>query len=412
MHKPEPRCYGAPARPVGRAMLARLPWENGHDRDHTTSMAPAQAVAASDEHGGLAAQASPTRRSLRWLALGFAGMLAACAHNPSPEMSEEQILHEAESYRARAQSNYTPPGPPEDPWGPYINEASQRFDVPSVWIREVMRRESGGQLYHNGQFVTSLPGAMGLMQLMPPTYDIMRARYNLGPDAYDPHDNIEAGTAYIREMYDIYGSPGFLAAYNSGPGRLDDFLDRYHTLPKETRDYVAAIGPRIAGSTPVNRSQADLLVEARALARAQAAQNARGRQSRGRQLLASVPRGGAADTPSPEAAAVRAAWSAREQSGLSPMAAAGTHPGVISMANSHDWAVQVGAYGSIGQAEHAAGQARAKVSFSGARTQVATVASGRRHVYRARLTGLSHEAAQQVCQRLGGSGCQILPPTT
>ncbi|GBQ48154.1 murein transglycosylase [Komagataeibacter sucrofermentans DSM 15973] len=327
-------------------------------------------------------------------------------------MSEEQMIHEAESYRARAHSNYTPPGPPDDPWGPYINEASQRFDVPAVWIREVMQRESGGQLYRNGQFVTSLPGAMGLMQLMPPTYDEMRTRYNLGPDAFEPHDNITAGTAYIRGMYDIYGSPGFLAAYNSGPGRLDDFVDHYHTLPKETRDYVAAIGPRIAGSSPVNRSQADLLIEARAMARAQAAQNSRGSRSRGRQLLASVPRGRAPDTSSPEASAVRAAWRAREQTGEAPMSAAGEHPGVISMAGGHDWSVQVGAYGSAGQAEHAAGQARAKVSLNGVRTQVASVASGHGHVYRARLIGLSHDAAQQLCQRLGGSGCQVLPPAT
>ncbi|MGS0648381.1 transglycosylase SLT domain-containing protein [Komagataeibacter melomenusus] len=378
-------------------------------------MAVAQAYAAFGEAGSRATGRPfrPSPRSvLRWLALGLAGALAACAHNGAGTMSEEQMIHEAESYRARAHANYTPPGPPDDPWGPYVTEASQRFDVPAVWIREVMQRESGGQLYRNGQFVTSLPGAMGLMQLMPPTYDEMRARYNLGPDAFEPHDNITAGTAYIREMYDIYGSPGFLAAYNSGPGRLDDFVDHYHTLPKETRDYVAAIGPRIAGSSPVNRSQADLLIEARAMARAQAAQNSRGSRSRGRQLLASVPKGAAPDTPSPEASAVRAAWRARAQEGVAPMSAAGEHPGVISMASGHDWSVQVGAFGSAGQAEHAAGQARARVSLSGVRTQVASVASGRGHVYRARLTGLSHDAAQQLCQRLGGSGCQVLPPAT
>ncbi|QHC35321.1 lytic transglycosylase domain-containing protein [Komagataeibacter xylinus] len=377
-------------------------------------MAVAQAYAASGEAGdrvGWPFRPSP-RRLLRWLALGFAGALAACAHNGAATMNEEQMIHEAESYRARAHSSYTPPGPPDDPWGPYITEAAQHFDVPAVWIREVMHRESGGQLYRNGQFVTSLPGAMGLMQLMPPTYDEMRARYSLGPDAFEPHDNIMAGTAYIREMYDIYGSPGFLAAYNSGPGRLDDFVDHYHTLPKETRDYVAAIGPRIAGSSPVNRSQADLLIEARALARAQAAQNSRSSRNRGRQMLASVPKGTMADTPSPEASAVRAAWRARAQDGMAPMAAAGERPGVISMAGGHGWSVQVGAYGSAGQAEQAAGQARAKVSLSGVHTQVASVASGRGHVYRARLTGLSHDAAQQLCQRLGGSGCQILPPTT
>ena len=51
-------------------------------------------------------------------------------------------------------------------------------------------------------------------------------------------------------MYNIYGSPGFLAAYNAGPGRLDDYLTRNRVLPPETRRYVAAIGPRISGAEP------------------------------------------------------------------------------------------------------------------------------------------------------------------
>ena len=119
-------------------------------------------------------------------------------------------------------------------------------------MREVMRQESGGHAYgRSGELITSGAGAMGLMQVMPATYDDLRSRYSeLGDDPYDPHNNILAGTAYIREMYDIYGSPGFLAAYNAGPGRLDDYLTRNRTLPEETRRYVAAIGPRIAGAEP------------------------------------------------------------------------------------------------------------------------------------------------------------------
>ena len=35
---------------------------------------------------------------------------------------------------------YPPPGTPENPWGPYIQEASGRFGVPEQWIREVMRQ--------------------------------------------------------------------------------------------------------------------------------------------------------------------------------------------------------------------------------------------------------------------------------
>ena len=185
-------------------------------------------------------------------------LLAACA--ATPDRPDIPVAQEAAQYRAHARSYYAPPGPPDDPWGPYITEASQRYDVPDAWIRAVMGRESGGRQFSNGTLTTSPVGAMGLMQLMAPTYDDMRVQYRLGDDAFEPHDNIMAGTAYIRQMYDIYGSPGFLAAYNTGPGRLDDFLTRNRPLPHETRQYVAIIGPQIAGIWPNNRSQTDLLV--------------------------------------------------------------------------------------------------------------------------------------------------------
>ncbi|MBO0711024.1 MAG: lytic transglycosylase domain-containing protein, partial [Acetobacteraceae bacterium] len=145
--------------------------------------------------------------------------------------------------------NYATPGPPEDPWGPYIREAGSRFAVPETWIREVMRQESGGQQYLGGTPTTSPAGAMGLMQVMPSTYEALRQEYGLGGDPYDPHDNILAGTAYIREMYDRYGSPGFLAAYNAGPHRVDDYLLGARNLPGETRNYLAAVAPRLGGNT-------------------------------------------------------------------------------------------------------------------------------------------------------------------
>jgi hypothetical protein len=185
--------------------------------------------------------------------LALLALLAACA-GQGTHISASQ---EAARYAARARGNYVPPGPPEDPWGPYVREASNRFDVPDTWIRSVMRVESGGKEYQNGQLITSGAGAMGLMQVMPETYDELRNRYSLSDDPFDPHDNILAGTAYLREMYDIYGSPGFLAAYNAGPRRLDDYLSNNRPLPDETRRYVAMIGPNIAGVYPNNRSPAE-----------------------------------------------------------------------------------------------------------------------------------------------------------
>jgi hypothetical protein len=54
------------------------------------------------------------------------------------------------------------------------------------------------------------------------------------------HDNVLAGSAYLREMYDRYGSTGFLAAYNAGPGRYQDYLCG-RDLPDETKRYVASV---------------------------------------------------------------------------------------------------------------------------------------------------------------------------
>jgi hypothetical protein len=159
-------------------------------------------------------------------------------------------------YLRNASGRYVIPGPPGDPWGPYVREASQRFDMPESWIRGLMRQESGGHLYQNGRLITSSAGAMGLMQVMPGTYAELRARHNLGPDPFDPHENIMAGVAYMREMYDMYGSPGFLAAYNAGPNRLDDYLANQRGLPDETRHYVAAIGPSLQYAQPQHVSPA------------------------------------------------------------------------------------------------------------------------------------------------------------
>lgn len=100
------------------------------------------------------------------------------------------------------------------PFAIYIDEAARRFRIPAAWIRAVMRIESAGDVR-----AISSAGAMGLMQIMPDTWAELRVRHRLGRDPYDPRDNILAGAAYLREMYDRYGSPGFLAAYNAGPGR-------------------------------------------------------------------------------------------------------------------------------------------------------------------------------------------------
>lgn len=139
---------------------------------------------------------------------------------------------------------YPPPGPPDDPWGPYINEAAARYAIPAQWIRAVMAQESGGQ-----EQAVSPAGAMGLMQIMPATYEELREANNLGADPFNPEDNILAGAAYIKEMYARYGAPGFLAAYNAGPDELDAYLAGDGTLPDETVNYLASVAPNLGSGT-------------------------------------------------------------------------------------------------------------------------------------------------------------------
>ncbi|MGO4726211.1 MULTISPECIES: transglycosylase SLT domain-containing protein [unclassified Inquilinus] len=158
----------------------------------------------------------------------LAGLLAACAEAPKPK-----------------------PVVASGPWGAEIHEASRRFDVPEAWIRAVMQVESGGQTHwKGGQPITSTAGAMGLMQVMPGTYDELRYQHGLGGDAYNPRDNIIAGAAYIRDMYDLYGYPGFLGAYNAGPERYRQYVEEGRPLPRETRRYMDIIAPQIAGILP------------------------------------------------------------------------------------------------------------------------------------------------------------------
>nr|WP_249157501.1 lytic transglycosylase domain-containing protein [Bradyrhizobium sp. KB893862 SZCCT0404] len=122
----------------------------------------------------------------------------------------------------------------------FINEASRRFAVAPNWIRSVQSIESAGVVH-----ARSPKGAMGLMQIMPATWAELRERYNLGNDPYDPHDNILAGTAYLRELLDRYGSPGAFAAYNAGPSRYEKHL-KGSSLPDETRAYVAKLANLLA----------------------------------------------------------------------------------------------------------------------------------------------------------------------
>lgn len=132
------------------------------------------------------------------------------------------------------------------PGGPYavdIAEAAHRFGIPAAWIAAVLSAESNAD-----PAAVSKAGAMGLMQLMPATWEEQRALHRLGNDPFQPRDNILAGSGYLRAMWDRYGTvTDMLAAYNFGPGRYDEYLAGERDLPAETRDYIAALVPLLGG---------------------------------------------------------------------------------------------------------------------------------------------------------------------
>src|SRR5215469_2298659 len=146
-----------------------------------------------------------------------------------------------------------------DRWTPLITEASARFNVPATWIRAVVKLESGGRtMLSENRPIISHTGAMGLMQLEPGTYKLMRTQFRLGTDPFNPRDNVYAGAAYLHQLYQHYGYPAMFAAYNDGPGHLEDRLVRGRLLPLETRNYIKRIETALTGGPSKNTNPAAL----------------------------------------------------------------------------------------------------------------------------------------------------------
>jgi soluble lytic murein transglycosylase-like protein len=112
-----------------------------------------------------------------------------------------------------------------------INSISGRHHIDPDFINSVIHAESGFN-----QHAVSRKGAQGLMQLMPQTADQLGVA-----DAFNPGDNVEGGTRYLRELLERYNFDAVkaLAAYNAGPARVE----QYGGVPPyaETRAYVARI---------------------------------------------------------------------------------------------------------------------------------------------------------------------------
>lgn len=113
----------------------------------------------------------------------------------------------------------------------HINHFGNRYNVDPNLIKAVIRTESGFDRY-----AVSRQGAQGLMQLMPGT-----ARELNVSDPFNPSQNIDGGTRYLRSLLDTFNGDLTLtlAAYNAGP----TLVKRVRRVPRipETITYVQRV---------------------------------------------------------------------------------------------------------------------------------------------------------------------------
>ncbi len=122
------------------------------------------------------------------------------------------------------------------PFEKVIRAAAERYGMDADLIHCVIAVESN----FNPKAVSSKK-ASGLMQLLPQT----AAQYGV-KNIFDPEENINAGTRYLKELLAKYHDLTLaLAAYNAGPERVDQYGRRVPPY-LETMKYVQRIAKSYA----------------------------------------------------------------------------------------------------------------------------------------------------------------------
>ena len=149
----------------------------------------------------------------------------------SPKPLRGSTISNAHPVNLAAPLRFAAPATPPDRLDRIVREAAERHQVDPALVKAVISTESGW----NPQAV-SRKGAVGLMQLIPETAQ----RFGVG-NPYDPAQNVEAGTTYLKSLLDRYDGDlnKSLAAYNAGEGAVD----RSGGVPafRETRQYVQKV---------------------------------------------------------------------------------------------------------------------------------------------------------------------------
>lgn len=113
-----------------------------------------------------------------------------------------------------------------------IRNAAEEHDIPIGFFARLLWQESRFRARE-----VSSAGARGIAQFMPQTAVEVGLK-----DPFDPLQAIPASAKFLRKLHDQFGNLGLAAAaYNAGGGRIERWLSRRSSLPRETRAYVKII---------------------------------------------------------------------------------------------------------------------------------------------------------------------------
>lgn len=125
-------------------------------------------------------------------------------------------------------------------WAPVIAAAEQQYGIPTGLLARQAYEESGYQTNVINGTQPSSAGALGILQLMPQYFTSVQVPIPFSTGAIE--GQIAQAAGYLRQLYNQFGNWGYaLAAYNAGPGTVQNVLAGTQTLPAQTQNYVSQI---------------------------------------------------------------------------------------------------------------------------------------------------------------------------
>jgi soluble lytic murein transglycosylase-like protein len=149
-----------------------------------------------------------------------------------PALAEASLVDSMQQSSVKSDSfAAASPNPTDSRLDRIVQEAAQRHRLDPALVKAVISTESGWNTR-----AISQKGAVGLMQLIPATAQ----RFGVG-NPFDPAQNIEGGTTYLKTLLDRYNGDltKSLAAYNAGEHAVD--LSGGVPAYRETRRYVQKV---------------------------------------------------------------------------------------------------------------------------------------------------------------------------